>query len=168
MWMVLLSRLYRFISRQLKVYISCLEHHLFNISIFAIWYEMRARKRRKGRSARAIGTVTMSSLLNLLFNGLKASSGKYQRRRHTRACFPRWYSDTRTPKKSVVLELLVRWRSLLIGRRKQWHVILSIVSVLFGIRVRPLPSSCYMTLKIWLQNLISRLFSACTAPNNAD
>ena len=50
-------------------------------------------------------------------------------------------------KKSVVLELLVRWRSLLIGRRKQWHVILSIVSVLFGVRVRPLPSSCYMTLK---------------------
>ena len=60
---------------------------------------MRARKRRKGRSARAIGTVTMSSLLNLLFNGLKASAGKYQRRRHTRACFPRWYSDTSTPKK---------------------------------------------------------------------
>ena len=27
-------------------------------------------------------------------------------------------------------------RSLLIGRRKQWHVILSIVSVLFGVRVR--------------------------------
>ena len=60
---------------------------------------MRARKRPKGRSARAIGTVTMSSLLNLLFNGLKASTGKYQRRRHTRACFSRWYSDTRTAKK---------------------------------------------------------------------
>ena len=34
----------------------------------------------------------------------------------------------------VVYELLVR--SLLIGRRKQWHVILSIVSVLFGVTVR--------------------------------
>ena len=35
---------------------------------------------------------------------------------------------------ACILPLLVR--SLLIGRRKQWHVILSIVSVLFGFRVR--------------------------------
>ena len=40
----------------------------------------------------------------------------------------------RPPQEAVVWELLLR--SLLIGRRKQWPVILSIVSVLFRVRVR--------------------------------
>ena len=48
-------------------------------------------------------------------------------------------------KQASCVGLLVR--SLLIGRRKQWHVIISIVSVLFGGQlVTSHPSSCYMTL----------------------
>ena len=48
-------------------------------------------------------------------------------------------------KQASCVGLLVR--SLLIDRRKQWHVIISIVSVLFGGQlVTSHPSSCYMTL----------------------
>ena len=50
----------------------------------------------------------------------------------TLSVFPKVSVLERVVSTTVVLELLVR--SLLIGRRKQWRVILSIVSVLFGVR----------------------------------
>ena len=161
MWMVLLSRLYRFISRQQKVYTSCLGRQLFNISILAIWYEMRARKRPKGRSARAVALPPRQHCLICFSMDLKQVGGNIKEDVILVNAFHDG-SDTSTPKKSIVLELLVRWRSLLIGRRKQWHVILSIVSVLFGVRVRPLPSSCYMTLKT--NNYFSEIKERSTSP----
>ena len=50
----------------------------------------------------------------------------------TLSVFPKVSVLERVVSTTVVLELLVR--SLLIGRKKQWRVILSIVSVLFGVR----------------------------------
>ena len=63
--------------------------------------------------------------------------------------------------KSVVWELLVR--SLLIGRRKQWHVILAIVLVLFGVRVRHHWWLLLLEAATWPREM-SPFFSGVTKP----